>query len=125
MNPNALCLCQLALLHVHQSVVIMGVEVVLLTTSKMDGKNFTDVKLSRKDKVVTIGANKRTVKIRGQNTEVNPTLLFNRITCIINSSSDMEGYFVFKLMPQPPLFHDGVMRKPTNCSLARLLELYY
>ena len=97
----------------------------LLAASKMDGKIFTDIKLCHKDKVVTIGANNRTVKIRGLNTEVNATLLFNRITCFINSGSDMQGYLAFELMPQPPsLFHDGVMRKPAKSSLAHLLHSF-
>ena len=77
------------------------VEIVsLLAASKMYGKNFTDIKLSRKDKMVTLAANNKTVKIRRQNTEVNPTLLFNRLTCVVNSSSDMEGYLAFELIHQ-------------------------
>ena len=45
------------------------VEIGLLAASKMDDKNFTDIKLNRKDKVITIGANNRTVKIRRQKTK--------------------------------------------------------
>ena len=93
----------------------------------MSGKKFRDIKLRRKDKVVTIGAISiyKTVQVRGQQVEVNPTLLFNRITCVLNNSSDMESFLTFKLAPQPPaLFQDGVMRKAAKSSLDLLLRSF-
>jgi len=58
--------------------------------------------------VKTIGDKSKTLEIRGQRTEVNPTLLFNRITSIINNSADMESFFAYELATQPPsLFKDG------------------
>ena len=89
-----------------------AVEIGQRAASEMSGKKFRDIKLRRKDKVVTIGAKHKTMQVRGQQVEVNPTLLFNRITCVLNTSSDMELFLTFELAPQPPaLFQDGVMLK--------------
>lgn len=51
--------------------------------SKLDGQKFTEIKLHRTDKVKTIGEKSNTVK-RGENIAVNPSIFFNRITCILN-----------------------------------------
>lgn len=103
-----------------------AVEIGLVAASKMNSRKFTDTKLHRNDKVRTIGgAKSKTVKIRGQSTEVNPTLLFNRITCVLNNSTEMESFFAYELAPQPPfLFKGGVMRKPTKTSLGLLLKSF-
>jgi len=61
-----------------------AVDIGLAAASGMDDKKFTDVTLRRKDKVSTIGGKNNTVKAKGQNTEVNPSLLFNRIMCVLN-----------------------------------------
>jgi len=72
---------------------------------------FSEVKLKCSDKVTTInGAN--TIKVRGQTAPVNPTLLFNRITCVLKNSTEIEEYLTYELLPQPSaLFHDSTMRK--------------
>ena len=104
-----------------------AVEIGQRAASEMSGKKFRDIKLRRKDKVVTIGAISiyKTVQVRGQQVEVNPTLLFNRITCVLNNSSDMESFLTFKLAPQPPaLFQDSVMRKAAKSSLDLLLRSF-
>ena len=44
------------------------------------GKKFTEVKLHKNDKVKTIGYKDTSVKVRGQNATMNPSLMFNRIT---------------------------------------------
>ena len=102
-----------------------AVEIGLAAASEMNGRKFTDIKLHRNDKVKTIGAKSETVKIRGQSTEVNSTLLFNRITCVLNNGTEMESFFAYELAPQPPsLFKGGVMRKPTKSSLGLLLKSF-
>ena len=67
-----------------------AVEIGLAAASEMNGRKFTDIKLHRNDKVKTIGAKSKTVKIRGQSTEVSSTLLFNRITCVLNNSTEIS-----------------------------------
>ena len=102
-----------------------AVEIGRAAASEMAGKKFTDITLRRNDKVKTIGAQSKTVKVRGQNTEVNPSLLFNRITCVLNNSSEMGSFLAYELAPQPPsLFQGGVMRKPTKSSLGLLLKSF-
>ena len=48
--------------------------------TQMDGQTFTDIKLHRNDKVPTIGEKCKTIKVGGQNTVVQPRVLFKRIT---------------------------------------------
>ena len=49
---------------------------------------------------------------------MNPHLFFNRISCVLKSSSDLEEFLYYELAPQPPsLFSNGVMRKPNKSSL--------
>ena len=91
---------------------------------KIAGKQFTEVTLHRNDRVKTMG-DKNSINIRGQATVLNPTLFFNRITCVLKTSSDMEQFMSYELAPQPPsLFHGGVMRKPTKSALGTLLKPY-
>ena len=64
-----------------------------------------------------------TVKICNDEVTVNPNLLFSRIACIINSSSELSSLLKYELAPRPPsLFDDVSMRKSTKAALATLLE---
>ena len=54
---------------------------------KMTGKAYSEVTLHRKDRVKSLAAMRNTVKVRGLNTVINPYLMFNRITCVLNSLS--------------------------------------
>ena len=102
-----------------------AVEIGKKSASEITGKKFTNIALRRNDKVTTIGAKDKTVRVRGKQVEVNPTLLFNRITCVLNNSSEMASFFVYELAPQPPsLFVDGLMRNPPNRSLGLLLKSF-
>src|SRR6218665_272416 len=57
--------------------------------------------------------------------ELNPTLLFNRITWVLNNSSEMGSFFAYEFAPQPPsLFYGGAMRKPTKSYLSLLLKSF-
>jgi len=82
---------------------------------------FSEVKLKRSDEVTTInGAN--TIKVCGQTAPVNPTLLFNRIACVLKNSTEMGKYLLYELSPQPSaLFHDSTMRK-TKSAIGLLLK---
>ena len=73
----------------------------LVAASARVGKNFTYVKLSRKDRVTTI-----------------TSALFMRITCIINSTTEMDDYMSYELAKQPPsLFDKGVILRTANSAL--------
>ena len=48
--------------------------------------------------------------------------LFNKITCVLKNSTEMEEYLLYELSPQPlALFHDSTMRK-TKSALGLLLK---
>ena len=103
-----------------------ALEVGRKAASEITGRKFTNIALRRSDKVTTLGAKDKTVRVRGQHVEVNPSLLFNRITCVLNNCSEMESYLAYdELAPQPPsLFEDGLMRKPPKSSLGLLLKSF-
>lgn len=101
-----------------------AVQIGQAAASALTGKQFSQITLHRSNKVKTMGDRNR-VNVRGQYTVVNPTVFFNRITCVLKSSSDMEQYMSYELAPQPPsLFHDGAMRKPTKSALGTLLKSF-
>ena len=90
--------------------------------SKITGKQFTEITLHRSDKVKTMGDK---IRIRGQTIAMNPTLFFNRITCVLKTSSDMEQFLSYELSHHPPsLFQDGAMRKPTKSALGTILKSF-
>lgn len=87
------------------------------------GENYADVKLKRKDRVISIGTANNSVTVRDQEVEVDPTLLFMRVTCVIKQPSDMEDHLRHEFSKQPPaLFDKGLMRKNTKSVLANQLK---
>ena len=91
--------------------------------SSLTGKVFSDIKLSRNDRVVSITGSRNTIKVRGQEVVINPTLLFLRITCVIKNKSEMKNYLKYELAKQPPsLFDKGIMRKGNNSTLGNILK---
>ena len=63
---------------------------------KFTGKSFVDT-IPRKSKAVTIRSSKKSVNVRGENVDINPQTFFNRITCILNNSEEMEFFLSFEL----------------------------
>ena len=89
----------------------------------MFGNNLADVKLSRKDRLTTINGARSTVKVRCVDAEVNPTIIFMRITCIINSTTEMEDYMGYELAKHPPPFFDNaVIRRTTKSAIGTLIN---
>ena len=81
------------------------------------------VKLSRKERVCTISGVTNTVKVRGQDAVVNPTLLLMHITCVIKEPREMEEYLCYELAQQPPsLFDKGGMRTSNKHVLGTYLK---
>ncbi len=102
-----------------------AVDIGSAAAAKMTDQHYTDITLHRKDKVKTIGYTHKTIKVRGQESVINPSLLFNRITWVLNESAEMETFLTYELSPQPPaLFSDGIMRKPTKSALGVLLKSF-
>ncbi|KAK3895921.1 hypothetical protein Pcinc_000394 [Petrolisthes cinctipes] len=63
-----------------------AVQIGQAASSKITGKKFTEITLHRSDKVKTMGDHS-SISVRGQHTEMKPTLFFNRITCVLKTSS--------------------------------------
>ena len=90
--------------------------------NSMINGNCADIKLKLNDKVKTIASMTNTVSIRKELVTINSSVLFNRITCILRDSSDMELYSSYELAPEPTSpFQEGLMRKSQKSALALLL----
>ena len=86
-------------------------------------KSYTDIKLSRKDRVISISGSKDKVTVRGQEAVINPTLIFMRISCTIKDPSEMKQYMDYELSTSPPsLFDSGGMRKTDKSMLGAILK---
>ena len=100
-----------------------AVQVGQTAIAKMIGKTYAKLTLRRKDKVKSFGAMNNTVRVRREDVVVNLSLLFNRITCILNTSSELDVFLQYELAPQPPaLFVDGQMRKSAKSALGNMVK---
>jgi len=97
----------------------------LTAMNDMIGQTFVDVKLKRKSKVVPLSAMNGTIRIRNEEEiTVNPQQLFLRISCVLKSPTEYEGYMCYELAPKPPsLFNGALMRKTPKSTLADILEI--
>ena len=86
-------------------------------------KSYTVIKLSRKDRVISISGSKDKVTVRDQEAVINPTLLFMRKSCTIKDPFEMEQYMDYELSTSPPsLFDSGGMRKTDKSVLGAILK---
>ena len=89
----------------------------------MDGSNFSQVKLKRSDKVISMSAAIGSVNVREVEVEVDSTNLLLRAGSAVKKPSDMKEHLTFEFDRNPPsLFLSGVMRKNTKSCLARELK---
>ena len=90
---------------------------------KMIGNACSEFTLHRKDKVKSLATMNNTIKLNREDTVINPSLLFNRITCILNTSTEMETFLQYELAPQPPsLFLDGQILKTEKSALGKMMK---
>lgn len=93
--------------------------------SRLTGISYTDAKLKRNDKVISIAIANNSAKIRGHQVEINPMSLFMRVTCVIQNRSEMKDHLKHEFSKQPPsIFENGIMRKNTKSVLANALKAY-
>ena len=86
------------------------------------GKSYGDLKLKRSDRVVSLAMSHNAVNVRGQEVDINPTLLFMRVTCVINDNSEMANYLEYEFSKHPPsLFEKGQMRKNSKSVFGQML----
>lgn len=84
--------------------------------SIIDDMTFNDIKLSKKDKVISlIGVNSK-VKI-GDIVPIDPLLLFQRICIMKKSNEELEIYLKYELAPYPLLLFDNIGMRKTNKSI--------
>ena len=96
-----------------------------IAANSITGKNYADVKLKRKDRVISIGAATDSVEIRDNEVEIDPMALFLRVTCFIRKPQDMKDHLTYEFSKYPPsLFEKGLMRKTAKHALADVLKKY-
>ena len=90
---------------------------------RQTGKMYGDMKLKRKDRIIPISAAHNTTNVNGKEIEINSTLLFMRVTCIIKQEKEMKEYLQYEFATYPPsIFYQGVMRKNNKSDLANILK---
>lgn len=89
----------------------------------INGKYFNEIKLSKKDKVISLHGVNSKLKIGDTTVAVDPLLLFQRICVIKKSDVELELCLKFELAPYPlSLFDDVGLRKTTKASLYSLFQ---
>ena len=89
---------------------------------KMDGLNFADASIKRKDKVSTLVTLNKPVIVGGEKVHIDSSALFSRLVLIVERNFDIEPYFKYELAQMPTaLFNDYQMRKPNKSVLGKLL----
>ena len=90
--------------------------------AKMIGQNYNDLTLGRNSKVKSLASTNNTIKVHDKEIVINPYILFNRISCVLNTSEDLAFHLTYELCPDPPsLFDNGQMRKSNKSNLRQLL----
>lgn len=91
--------------------------------NSINNENFDSIKLSRKDKVLSLHAVNSKLKIGDQVIAVDPLLLFQRICVMKKSDEEIEFYLKYELAPYPlSLFDECGMRKTQKSLLYPLFK---
>lgn len=92
--------------------------------NSIDGLNYDNSKLSKKNKVISLlGVNSKS-KIVDKSINVDPLLLFQRICVMQKTEEELEFYLKYELAPyQLTLFDDVGMRKSNKFSFYSLFQL--
>ena len=92
--------------------------------ARLTGLNYADATLRRNDKVTSIGAVSNNTTVRGKMVEIDPTILFMRVTCVIENHADLQNYMKHEFSKFPPaLFDKGMLRKNAKSLLAKELKV--
>jgi len=75
----------------------------------MDGKTPAEYTFKRKDQVVTLGM-KSSVKIDGEQVQVDPQLLFQRLITVAQTAEELESAFKYELCSYPPALFDSSLQ---------------
>lgn len=97
-------------------------EVGLAAMQNMKGKSFGELKLKRKDMVIT-QANYKSTSVRSLKVNINTQQLFNRILCVSDCPDKLKTYLEYELASLPPsIFDDASLRKGTKSSIVKLFS---
>ena len=90
---------------------------------KLTGQIYGEVKLKRSERAISMSAANNEVHVLGKEVDVNSSLLFMRVTCIIEEHKEMAGHLCYEFARRPPaLFDSGLMRKTAKSVLGKLLK---
>ena len=85
---------------------------------KLNSMNMEDVSIKRNDKVRTFENLLPATKIGDKAGQISPSILFSRLTALVNFSDEIGENFCYELTPEPTsLFKHGMMRKPVKAVL--------
>ena len=94
--------------HAHPTVnVDEAVAVRDMILTQMNGTTPAEYTFQKKNQVVTLGLNSSSVKIDGDRIQIDPLLLFQRLTTVMQSSDDLELAFKHELCSYPPALFDS------------------
>lgn len=93
-------------------------EIGMKSIESVIGTDFESLKLSRKNRVLSLKSVQSSVKVNDETVAINPLLLFQRLCVNINSKNDMKSYLKFELAPFPlSIFTENGIRKNVKSQL--------
>ena len=96
--------------HAHPTVnVDEAVAVGNMILTQMNGTTPAEYIFQKKNQVVTLGLKSSSVKIDGDRIQIDPLLLFQRLTTVMQSSDDLELAFKHELCSYPPALFDSTL----------------
>ncbi|KAJ8686053.1 hypothetical protein QAD02_021846 [Eretmocerus hayati] len=79
------------------------------------GKQFGDIKLQRKTRVISLACAQSSISVQNDSVRIDPTLLFQRLSLLVENKDDMREYLKLELAPYPKsLFDQDGMTKTTK-----------
>ena len=91
---------------------------------QLDNLSIPDASIRRKDQIQALNHLYPAIQIDKQKVHFNPSILFTRLTAILQREEDIKPFFDYELTAIPTaLFKDGFMQKPVKSQLAQFFTL--
>ncbi len=107
--------------HAHPTVnVDKAVAIGDMILTSMNGTTPAEYTFKKRNQAVTLGLKSSSVKINGDRIQIDPLLLFQRLTTVIQSSDDLESAFKHELCSYPSALFDSslLLREADKPALA-------
>ncbi len=107
--------------HAHPTVnVDKAVAIRDMILTSMNGTTPAEYTFKKRNQAVTLGLKSSSVKINGDRIQIDPLLLFQRLTTVIQSSDDLESAFKHELCSYPSALFDSslLLREADKPALA-------